>query len=157
MGQQGPLGRTEEAQTTTGAVDWQWLGRRSIGPPYLHLRRHHGWQIELFFKELKSTLGFHRYRFRRFVKVENWVQSCLVTFAYLEWSRARQLARRDLAEEDQRWWRWQRSHGLSLAVVQQAEEHDLAQLSRWSATPTGRRKLRQALRQALPLEYRRTG
>jgi hypothetical protein len=130
------------------------VGRRAAEVVELYDLR---WQIELFFKELKSTLGLHRYRFRQFVKVENWVQSCLVTFAYLEWSRARELARRDLAEEDQRWWRWQRSHGLSLAVAQQAEEQDLAQLYRWSATPTGRRKLRRALRQAVPLEYRRTG
>jgi hypothetical protein len=115
------------------------------------------WQIELFFKELKSTLGLHRYRFRKFVKVENWVQACLVAFCYLEWYRAQQLARRELSEEDKRWWHWQRSHGLSLAVMQRAEEHDLAQLYRWSATPTGRRKLRHSLRQALPPEYRQTG
>src|SRR5712692_867320 len=29
------------------------------------------WQIELYFKELKSTLGFHQYRFRSFVKVRS--------------------------------------------------------------------------------------
>ena len=75
-------------------------------------------------------------------------------FGYLGWYRARQLARPDRAEEGRRWWRWQRSWGLSLAVWQRAEEADLAQLYRWSATPTGRRKLRRCLRQALPLEYR---
>jgi hypothetical protein len=115
------------------------------------------WQIELFFKECKSTLGLHRYRFRKFVKVENWVQSCLVTFSYLEWYRAQQLARRDLSPEEKGWWQWQRSHGLSLAVVQRAEEHDLAQLYRWSGTASGRRKLRRSLRQALPREYRQPG
>jgi Transposase DDE domain len=115
------------------------------------------WQIELFFKELKSTLGFHRYRFRKFVRVENWAQACLVAFCYLEWYRAQQLARRDLPEERQRWWRWQRSYGLSLAVGQAAEEHDLAQLYRLSGTPTGRRKLRRCLRDALPREYRPAG
>jgi hypothetical protein len=115
------------------------------------------WQIELFFKECKGTLGLHRYRFREFVKVENWAQACLVAFCYLEWYRARQLARLDLAEEGRRWWRWQRSYGLSLAVGQAAEEHDLAQLYRRSGTPTGRRKLRRSLRQALPREYRPAG
>jgi hypothetical protein len=115
------------------------------------------WQVELFFKELKSTLGFHRYRFRRFAKVEGWVQGCLVAFCYLEWYRAQQLARPDLAEPDKRWWRDQRSFGLALAVAEQAQENDLAQLFRWSATRTGRRKLRRCLRQALPREYRRTG
>lgn len=112
------------------------------------------WQIELFFKELKGTLGFHRYRFREFGKVENWAQACLVAFVYLEWYRACQLARRDLAEQRQRWWRWQRSHGLSLAVSQAAEEEDLGRLYRLAGTPTGQRKLRRCLREALPREYR---
>jgi len=112
------------------------------------------WQVELFFKELKGTLGFHRYRFREFVKVENWAQACLVAFCYLEWHRARQLARRDLPEQAQRWWRWQRSYGLSLAVSQASAEHDLARLYRLAGTPTGRRKLRKCLREALPREYR---
>jgi len=50
------------------------------------------WQIELFFKELKSTLGFDQYRFRRFEQVEGWLDMTLVTFLYLEWYRARQLS-----------------------------------------------------------------
>jgi hypothetical protein len=115
------------------------------------------WQIELFFKELKSTLGFARYRFRKFRQVEGWVQACLVTFCYLEWYRSRQLARPALGEKDKKWWRWQRTYGLGRAVLQRAEESDLARLWRWSATKTGRRKLRRTLRQALPLEYRQTG
>lgn len=115
------------------------------------------WQIELFFKELKGTLGLHRYRFRRFVQVENWVQACLVAFCYLEWYRARQLRRVDLPEERKRWWRWQRSHGLGLAVGQAAEEYDLGRLYRLAGTPTGRRELRRCLRAALPREYRPAG
>ena len=38
------------------------------------------WQIELFFKELKSTLGFHQYRFRKFDRVEGWDELIQVTF-----------------------------------------------------------------------------
>ena len=34
------------------------------------------WQIELFFKELKSTLGFHQYQFQKFEPVEGWVELC---------------------------------------------------------------------------------
>ena len=34
------------------------------------------WQIELFFKELKSTLGFHQYQFQKFEPVEGWVDLC---------------------------------------------------------------------------------
>jgi Transposase DDE domain len=112
------------------------------------------WQIELFFKELKSTLGLHQYRFRRFRKVEAWVQACLIAFAYLEWYRARQLRQRDLSDEQRRWWQWQRTYGLCTAVRQAAEEGDLTHLFRWSGTKTGRKKLRQKLRAALPLECR---
>jgi len=115
------------------------------------------WQIELFFKECKSTLGLHRYRFGSFVKVENGVQACLVTFTYLEWYRACQLHRLRARQTEQRWWQSQRCHGLALAAVAQAEEADLVQLYRWSATPAGRKRLRRCLREAQPREYRRTG
>src|SRR5262249_48006117 len=98
------------------------------------------WQIELFFKELKSTLAFHRYRLRQFTKVENWAQACLVAFCYLEWYRAQQLARRELPAERRGWWRWQRSHGLSLAVSEAAEDEDLSRLYRLAGTPSGQRK-----------------
>jgi Transposase DDE domain len=112
------------------------------------------WQVELFFKELKGTLGFHQYRFRKFAKVEAWVQACLVAFVYLEWWRAQQLRRGEGSEAERRWWQQQRSYGLCLALRQRAEERDLAKLFRWSGTKTGRKKLRRTLRQALPLEYR---
>lgn len=110
------------------------------------------WQIELFFKELKSTLGLAQYRFRKFAKVEGWVQACLVAFCYLEWYRAEQLGRRDLSGKEKDWWRWQRSHGVALRVTQRAEEHDLAQLWRGTCTKTGLKRLRHILRQALPQE-----
>jgi hypothetical protein len=112
------------------------------------------WQIELFFKELKSTLGLHQYRFRCFRKVEAWVQACLIAFVYLEWYRARQLRRRDLSTKQRRWWQWQRSYGLGTAVRQAAEDRDLTHLFRWSGTKTGRKKLRKCLRAALPVECR---
>ncbi len=115
------------------------------------------WQIELFFKECKGTLGLDQYRFRKFVKVENWVQACLVAFVYLEWYRAQQLQRTDQTEAGKRWWESQRCYGVSWAVWEQAEEADLVRLYRWTATPSGRRKLRRVLRQSLPLEYRPTG
>src|SRR5262249_57172364 len=81
------------------------------------------WQIELFFKEVKSTLGLHQYRFRRFAKVEAWVQACLIAFVYLEWYRARQLRRRDLSVADRRWWQWQRRHGFCGGGRPGAREH----------------------------------
>jgi hypothetical protein len=113
------------------------------------------WQIELFFKELKGTLGLHQYRFAAFAKVEGWVQSCLVTFVYLEWYRARQLRRRGLPAKARRWWQGQRSHGLCQALRQEAEDHDLGQLLAWAQTRAGLKKLKKCLRAARPLEYRK--
>jgi DDE family transposase len=106
------------------------------------------WQVELFFKELKSTLGMGQYRFREFVRVENWVQACLVAFVYLEWYRSEQLRRRDLPEREKGWWRWQRSHGMAGAAYREAEARDVAQLYRWSGTASGRKRLRRCLAQA---------
>jgi len=113
------------------------------------------WQIELFFKELKSTLGFAQYRFQEFVKVEGWAQACLVTFAYLEWYRGTQLRRRDLTKQAKGWWQWQRSHGLCQALRQEMEDNDLKQMLDWSQTPTGLKKLKKCLRQSRPPEYRK--
>jgi Transposase DDE domain len=112
------------------------------------------WQIELFFKELKSTLGFHQYRFRTFDRVEGWDELIQVTFLYLEWYRARQLQRRDLSAEKKRWWRWQRTHGICIAVRQAAELADLQQIAQRLETPSGLHRLRRCLKLALPKESR---
>jgi len=115
------------------------------------------WQVELFFKELKSNLGMNQYRFRQFVRVENWVQACLVAFVYLEWYRARQLGRRDLPGREKGWWREQRSHGVACAVYREAEARDVAQLYRWSGTASGHKRLRQCLARAQPPQRRKAG
>jgi hypothetical protein len=112
------------------------------------------WQIELFFKEMKSTLGLCHYRFRQFARVERWVEMALVTFLYLEWYRANELARRDLSEKEKQWWQRQRTHGLCQAVRQEMERADLQYLAGGLKTPGGIRRLKQQLKKALPIEYR---
>ena len=42
------------------------------------------WQIELFFKELKSTLVFLQYRFQKLDAVEAWVNTAITTVLFLE-------------------------------------------------------------------------
>jgi hypothetical protein len=113
------------------------------------------WQIELYFKELKSTLGFHQYRFREFQKVERWVELCLITFLYLEWYRAQKLARRGLSTQQKQWWHWQRSHGLCLSIRQQTEERTLDRLQEYSKTKGGIRRLKKLLRAARHVEQRK--
>ncbi len=108
------------------------------------------WQIELFFKELKSTLGFHQYRFRRFEQVEGWDELIQVSFLYLEWYRVWQLGRRDVPEEKKKWWRWQRTHGLCQAVRAAAEQADLQTIAERLQTPTGLQRLRRLLKRVLP-------
>jgi hypothetical protein len=107
------------------------------------------WQIELFFKELKSTLGFHQYRFRKFEQVEGWDELVQVTYLYLEWYRASQLQRSGLTEDQKNWWRWQRTHGLCLAIRKAAEQADVQQIAKRLETPGGLQRLRRLLKAAL--------
>jgi len=112
------------------------------------------WQIELFFKELKSTLGFHQYQFQKFAAVEGWTELALTAFLYLEWYRVRQLARRGLSEEDKRWWRHQRTHGLCQAIRLASQESELSYLAERLETPGGIAKLKRLLRNSFAPEYR---
>ena len=112
------------------------------------------WQIELFFKECKQTLGLARYRLRDFAAVESWVSLCLLAFVYLEWYRREQLRAGPATRTEQRRWQWQRSHGLTLAVRQDLERQELEMLQEELATPDGVAQLCQRLRRAIQREYR---
>jgi hypothetical protein len=112
------------------------------------------WQIELFFKELKSTLGLSRYRLQKFAMVETWVRLALASFVYLEWVRARQLKKRSLKEKERAWWQAQRTYGLAQAVHQSAEQKELKLLADALETPSGQKRLRKLLGQSHPKEYR---
>jgi hypothetical protein len=112
------------------------------------------WQIELFFKELKSTLGLAGYSFGNFEKVMGWVQVCLVSFVYLEWRRAKQLKRRGMSKSERRVWECQRSYGGVMATRQWSEQYELKKLQKSLSTPTGRKRLRRLLQAAHPVEYR---
>lgn len=114
------------------------------------------WQIELFFKELKSTLGFHQYRFQKFDAVESWVELALTTFLYLEGYRARQLARRGLTDKQRQWWRHQRTHGLCQAVRQATAQAELEYLHDRLHTPGGVAKLKRLIRRSFAPEYQAT-
>ncbi len=112
------------------------------------------WQIELFFKELKSTLGFHQYQLQKFEAVEGWLELALVAFLYLEWYRRQQLSRRGLNDEQKRWWRHQRTHGLCQAVRQASQQSELHYLAERLETAGGVAKLKRLLRNSFAPEYR---
>jgi hypothetical protein len=112
------------------------------------------WQIELFFKEIKSTLGFHQYQFQKFEPVEGWSELALTTFLYLESYRVQQMARRDLSDEEKRWWKHQRTYGLCQAVRLATELKELQYIADCLETPGGTRKLKRIIRNSFPKEYR---
>jgi hypothetical protein len=109
------------------------------------------WQIELFFKEMKSDLGLSNYRVRDLQEVEGWVQVCLVAFCYLEYYRVCHLHQAQRKE----WWFRQRSKGLARQVLLDIEAADLGHIAAEVQTEAGRRRLVEQLRKAVPLEQRR--
>lgn len=115
------------------------------------------WQIELFFKELKSTLGFSQYRFERFEAVKAWVEIAITTVLFLEHMRAKRLADRRLSKKTRQWWRAQRLHGLCAAFRQECDARELKYLSDRLKTTGGVSKLQRLLTAALPAEYRAAG
>jgi hypothetical protein len=110
------------------------------------------WQIELLFKELKSCLGMHQYRFREFACVEAWMEAFRLVLFYLEWIRCHRM-RRAKTTRERSWWSRQRTHGLCLAVTTQLLEMQLVALKRSIETPTGIKKLRCKLKATLAREY----
>jgi Transposase DDE domain len=112
------------------------------------------WQIELFFKELKSTLGFDQYQFQNFEAVEGWTELTLTTFLYLEHYRLQQLSRRDLSDEEKRWWQHQRTYGLCQAVRLASATNELQFIADRLETPGGTRQLKRVIRNSFPKEYR---
>jgi hypothetical protein len=112
------------------------------------------WQIELFFKELKSTLGFAQYSFQDFRAVQAWVEMAITTVLFLEYERIKHVQNRHLSRAARRWWEAQRLHGLCHAYRQQCAGAELKYLSDRLKTPAGIAKLKRLLTAALPTEYR---
>ena len=115
------------------------------------------WQIELFFKELKSTLGFAQYRFQNFDAVRAWAEITRTTVLFLEQHRAQRLADRRLSEEKRKWWTAQRLHGLCHAFRQECAGRELKYLSDRLKTAGGIEKLKRQLQAAIPKEFRHAG
>ena len=112
------------------------------------------WQIELFFKELKSTLGVGQYQFERFEAVEAWMNCAITAVLFLEHERAKRLQDRRLSEDRRRWWTAQRLHGLCEAFRQECVEGELKYLSDRLKTSGGLKKMKSLIMNALPTEFR---
>ena len=112
------------------------------------------WQIELFFKELKSTLGFSQYSLIDFGAVNAWVNIAITTVLYLEYERIRHMLDRRLSEDRRDWWQRQRLHGLCHAVRLASEQEQLKYIEKRIKTSGGLKKLQSLLTIATPQEYR---
>jgi hypothetical protein len=112
------------------------------------------WQIELFFKELKSRLGFDQYRLREFEAVRGWVEIAILTVLYLETLRAEKLKSHHLDKKKKEWWRVQRLHGLCEAVIQETERNELNYFAQRLKSKAGIAKLKRLLLNGSPKEFR---
>lgn len=77
------------------------------------------WQIEIFFRELKSDLGLCDFTGQDFESYERYVDVCLMAFLFLEWYRASRMkiarTRREIGR-----WKVARTRGLKILVRQEA-------------------------------------
>lgn len=88
------------------------------------------WQIELFFRELKSNLGLGDFQGTDFQAFERYVDLVLLSFMCLEWSRL--IESRALAAR--------RSSGIRDYLHAKSIEEDFVQLSSEIGTASGRRR-----------------
>ena len=112
------------------------------------------WQIELFFKELKSTLGMHQYKFKRFTAVEGWMDVVLITFVYLEWTRMKKLTDKRINKKTKELWRKQRAFGIRQAILAGIEIRENRWIQKRIKTKHGLKKLANSITRLLAIEYR---
>jgi hypothetical protein len=73
------------------------------------------WQIEIFFRELKSELGLTDFSGQSFEAFERFVDLCLLSFLFLEWMRM-QVIQTTKSRKDQGGILRLRSHGLKIKL-----------------------------------------
>lgn len=112
------------------------------------------WQIELFFKELKSVLGMHQYKFKHFQAVEAWMDIVLMTFVYLEWTRMKKLADGRVKKQSREIWRRQRAFGLRQAVLLGIKVREHRWIQKRIKSKHGLTTLQKTLTMLLAKEYR---
>jgi len=94
------------------------------------------WQVEIFFRELKSGLGLGQYLGTSFEAFERLVDLTLLSYLFMEWLRLR--APDTLAHA--------RLGRLKLEVERAAVRADLRMLERWLSSARGRKRVRGVVR-----------
>ncbi len=101
------------------------------------------WQVELFFREMKSDLGMCQYKLGPFARVVGWVNLSVVSFCYLEWYRWQQ--QQEATGKDKPFWQRLRTAGLKEKVRQQVQRAELEALLCLAAADDGQQRLRSLL------------
>jgi hypothetical protein len=97
------------------------------------------WQIELFFKEMKSELGMCQYKLGPFARVVGWVTLSVVSFCYLEWYRWHK--QKEARGKEKQFWQRLRAAGLKEKVRQQVQRADLEALLGLAGADDGQQRL----------------
>ena len=110
--------------------------------------------MSCIFKQLKSTLGLHHYRFKKFEKAETWVTLLPgdVRLFGVD-SSAEKLKQKSLKKKEREWWQAQRTYGWPWPCVRKPNS-ELKLLAEKMETPAGRKVLAKQLRQSHPKEDR---
>src|SRR5580693_9840191 len=101
------------------------------------------WQIEQFFREMKSELGMCQYKLGYFPRVQGWVNLAVVAFCYLEWTRWHK--EQDAKGKDKPFWQRLRTAGLKEKIRQQVQRAEIESLLRLAADKVGRKCLQTLL------------
>jgi len=105
------------------------------------------WQVELFFRELKSRLQLEGYVFQKFTSVERYLDLLLMGFLFLEWQRLQEL-QRDGPQYGAAWVHARTTDRLRM-LERLCLEANVQYLAKRLRTPAGcKRVLRELLRQA---------
>jgi SRSO17 transposase len=105
------------------------------------------WQIELYFKELKSYLGLGHYQMLSFRAIVRHVDCVIMAFMYLEHLRIKKL----MEHPNQRQWKYARTLQMSYVLAHEVRITNLWYLKRKVKDESSFAKLEQELREKLPL------
>jgi hypothetical protein len=109
------------------------------------------WQIEIFFRELKSRMQFGGYVLMQFEAVERYLDLLLMGFLLLEQQRLKDMQRAGPpATRGGEEWVQARTTDRLRSLEALWDEWNAAEIERRIRTPTGRKRLLKELRQRMP-------
>jgi Transposase DDE domain len=138
-----PTPRTDQRQFAALVTNNLRLSAKKV-VEYYELR----WQIEVFFREMKGQLGLCDYQGTQFTSYERYLTLALLSFLVLEYERLRGLQQQSANPEPRVGWGAARTSVLLQIVRQETLRADVKWQQQCLKTPSGRRRLKQALQRA---------